>query len=568
MQESPCDSFVDVLRSHARARPDALAYVFVGDTESELARWTFADVDARARAIAVEILARSECGDRALLLYASGIEFIAAFFGCLYAGVVAVPAYPPRRGRSLERFESIARNAGASLCLTTTVARAQMGEVARDGTGVQWLCTDAVEVCRGEHWLPRKLTPSSLAFLQYTSGSTGDPKGVMVTHGNLLANEESIRRGFAHDDRTMLVGWLPLFHDMGLIGNVLNPLYLGTPSVLMSPTTFLQKPVRWLAAISKYRATTSGGPNFAYDLCAARVTEEQKRGLDLSSWNLAFNGAEPIRAETLDTFARAFEGCGFRREAFYPCFGMAEATLFVTGTRKGAPRTLQVDAASLKAGIARVSESAHGDTTQLVSSGRSWHEDTIRVVDPETFAPLRDGLVGELWVQGPSVAAGYFRDPERTAASFDARTCDGQGPFLRTGDLGFLQDGELYVTGRIKDVVIIRGANHYPQDLELSASRSHPCLMASAGAAFAIHAEGQERVVIVHEAELQHEASTSGVRSAVRAALAREHGLEVHEIVLIKPRTIPKTSSGKIRRSACRELYLSRGLQVLESAPI
>ncbi|MFL6234775.1 MAG: amino acid adenylation domain-containing protein, partial [Thermoanaerobaculia bacterium] len=390
---------------------------------------------------------------------------------------------------------------------------------------------------RGDGAAPaREPDPRSIAFLQYTSGSTATPKGVMVTHANLLHNERMIGAAFDMDEESVVVGWLPLYHDMGLIGNVLQPLHAGGRCVLMSPVAFLQRPMRWLEAVSRYRGTVSGGPNFAYELCLRKAAPEALAGLDLSSWKVAFNGAEPVRASTLERFAAAFAPCGFRREAFYPCYGLAEATLFVTG--------------------------GHGARVERerVSCGRVWMGQRVAIADPENGEERPEG---EIWISGPSVARGYWENEEATARDFHAFLPSGEGPFLRTGDLGFLSGGELYVSGRLKDLIILRGRNHYPQDVELTAERSHPGLLPGGGAAFSVETAGEERLVVVHEVARHRKDGVEEIAEAVRRAVAAEHEVQVHEVVLIRQAGLPKTSSGKVQRRLCRQQYLQDELPVV-----
>jgi amino acid adenylation domain-containing protein len=532
-----------MLQVRAAAQPDREAYLFLGDGELETERLTWGELDGRARAIAAALRESVPSGGRALLLYPPGLEFVAAFFGCLYAGVVAVPAYPPRlNDRSQSRLRSIARDASPGAALTTTPIAAASGFLIERVTELsccRWIATDALPPAPPDTApdLPEP-DPSSIAFLQYTSGSTAAPKGVMVTHANLVHNERMIGEAFAMDEDSVVVGWLPLYHDMGLIGNVLQPLHAGARCVLMSPVSFLQRPRRWLEAIHRYRGTTSGGPNFAYELCLRKASPE---GLDLSSWRLAFNGAEPVRASTLERFAEAFAPAGFRREAFYPCYGLAEATLFVSGGDPG--RAPRID-------------------PPRVGSGHAWMDQRIVIADPETREELPGGTEGEIWVAGPSVAAGYWGNPEATERDFRARLADGGGPFLRTGDLGFL-DGELFVTGRIKDLIILRGRNHYPQDIELTAERSHPDIHPGGGAAFSVEIAGEERLVLVQEVERRRDQDFDGIAEAVRRAVAEEHEVQPYEVVLVRSGTVPKTSSGKVQRHAARVRYLSGELAVL-----
>jgi len=561
-------TLASLLRSRAAELGEKTAFVFLADGEAEGGRLTYAELDGRARAIASVLRESLAPGDRVLLLYPPGLEFIAAFFGCLYAGVIAVPAYPPRlNDRSQARLRAIARDAEPRAALTTG---AILHAATAEGSGflarvpalaaVRWIATDALEGSAAE--IPEP-DPASVAFLQYTSGSTSTPKGVMVTHANLLHNERMIGEAFRQDESSVVVGWLPLYHDMGLIGNVLQPLYAGGSCVLMAPVAFLQKPLRWLQAIDRWRGTTSGGPNFAYELCLRKIGDTEKAGLDLSSWSLAYNGAEPVRAETLERFAEAFATCGFRPEAFFPCYGLAEATLFVSGGVAGAvPRVARVDAAALERNEARPAV-RDAEERRLVSCGPVWSEQRIAVVDPESGEELPAGRVGEIWIAGPSVARGYWRNPEATEHEFHARLDTGEGPFLRTGDLGFVRDGELYVTGRIKDLVIIRGRNHYPQDVELTAERSHPDLRPGCGAAFSVEVGGEERLVLVQEVERRRREGFEEIAEAVRRAVAEEHEVQVHDVVLMRVGTVPKTSSGKIQRRASRSLYLAGELEVV-----
>ena len=577
--QNPLDKFsnlIELLSYRAKNQPEKTAYIFLRDGETEEDRLTYGELDLQARSLASHLQSLVSPGDvydglrlRALLLYPPGLEFISAFFGCLYAGVIAVPAYPPRANMNLLRLQAIVKDAQAKVVLTTksllTNLEGQLVENPELAT-MRWLNTDYIDTNLSSNWQKPKLESDTLAFLQYTSGSTGTPKGVMITHGNLLCNQRSIKMGFGHTDKTIFAGWLPLFHDMGLIGNVLQPLYLGIPSILMSPVAFLQKPFSWLQAISRYKATTSGGPDFAYDLCVRKITPEQLSSLDLSSWEVAFNGAEPVRAETLELFANYFAPCGFRREAFYPCYGMAEATLFVSGGLKTAsPVVYQVEGVALEENRVVAAESGEGTKT-IVGCGRTWLDEKIVIVDRQSLTQCPPGKVGEIWVSGSSVARGYWNRPEKTTETFQGYLADtGEGPFLCTGDLGFVQDGELFVTGRLKDVMIIRGQNHYPQDIELTVEKSHPALRSHCGAAFTVEQKGQERLVVVQEVERTYlrRLDIQEVVGNITEAVVDNHGLQVYATVLIKPGSIPKTSSGKIQRHACRRGFLDGSLNVV-----
>ncbi|WNG57427.1 amino acid adenylation domain-containing protein [Archangium gephyra] len=570
---TPFSTLVDILRTRATQTPDRTAYTFLMDGESEAVSLTYAELDRRARAIAANLQVAGAAGERALLLFPPGLEYVAAFWGCLYAGAMAVPAYPPdpmRLGRTLPRLQAIIADSRTRVALTTR-AILDFSEMvfaeAPELRALNWVATDEVSASGEDAWRAPGLDRSTLAFLQYTSGSTSTPKGVMLTHGNLLENERMIQSAFEHDERSIVVGWLPLYHDMGLIGNMLQPLYLGVPCVLMSPMDFLQKPLRWLQAISTYRATTSGGPNFAYDLCVRKISPAERETLDLRSWTLAFSGAEPVRRDTLDRFVEAFGPCGFRREAFYPCYGLAEATLIVSGGRKAEPPLVRgFDTRALARDSAVPSSGP--DAQPLVGCGQALPGERIAIVDPTTLAPCTPGKVGEIWVAGPHVAQGYWNRPQETEAAFRASLPGGDGPYLRTGDLGFLDGGELFVTGRLKDLIIIRGANHYPQDIELTMERAHPAVRPGCGAAFAVDANGEEQLVLVAEVDTRREPDTDALGAALRDAVARGHDLTAYAVVLLPPGSIPKTSSGKIQRRECRAGFLAGTLPALATSTL
>ena len=565
------ETLVDMLRYRALHQPEKIAFTFLADGETTSDRLTYNQLDSLARAIATQLQSLDATGERALLLYPPGLEFIAAFFGCLYAGVIAVPAYPPRPNQKLSRLQVILEDAQAAFALTTTALLATIQrrfDQEPTPTPIKWLTTDTIDLELASDWQLPTCNSHTLAFLQYTSGSTGIPKGVMITHGNLLYNSALINRCFGDTPNSQGVSWLPPYHDMGLIGGVLQPLYVGASMILMAPLHFLQKPWRWLKAISQYKATTSGGPNFAYDLCARKITPQQRDSLDLSSWEFAFTGAEPVRAETLERFAKTFAPCGFRWEAFYPCYGMAETTLFISGgVKTAAPVIYQVQGTALEQNRV-VPAAGEEDTRTLVGCGQTWLEEKIAIAEPESFTYCPPGQVGEIWVSGPSVAQGYWNRPEETQKTFQAYIADtAEGPFLRTGDLGFIQDGELFVTGRLKDLIIIRGANYYPQDLELTVEQSHPALRPGCGAAFAVEVNGEEKLIIVQEIERSYlrNLNVDEVVGNIRQALTAQHGIMVYKVILVKTGSIPKTSSGKIQRHACKSKFLDGTLEVVGS---
>ncbi|NJM71683.1 MAG: fatty acyl-AMP ligase [Scytonema sp. RU_4_4] len=563
-------TLIDILRYRALQQPDITVYTFLENGERESDHLTYQQLDRKARAIAAQLQSFLAPGERALLLYPPGLEFTCAFFGCLYAGIVAVPGYPPRQNQSLSRLQAIVSDAQASVALTTQSLLANIEKRLAENPelgAVRWVATDNLNSNLASNWQEPTLCESNLAFLQYTSGSTGTPKGVMVSHGNLLYNEQMVKIAYQHTEKTIFVGWLPLFHDMGLIGNVLQPLYLGIPCFLMSPVAFIQMPFRWLQAISRYQATTSGGPNFAYDLCVRKITPEQLASLDLSSWDVAFNGAEPVRADTLERFAATFEPCGFRARAFYPCYGMAETTLFVSGGLKTAPPVVySVEGAALEQNRVVATVGKQEDARTIVGCGQTWLDQKIAIVNPESLTLCSASQVGEIWVSGPNVTHGYWNRRSETEQTFNAYLADtGEGPFLRTGDLGFLQDGELFITGRLKDVIIIRGRNHYPQDIELTVEQSHPALRPGCGAAFAVEINDQERLVVVAEVERSylHKLDVNKVVGDICQAVTHQHELQVYAVLLLKTGSIPKTSSGKIQRHACQTGFLKGSLNVV-----
>ena len=553
-------SFVDVLRTRASDHPDRLALTFLEDGERAERHVTYGELDRRARAIG----ARLGAGERVLLVFPPGLDYVAGFFACLYAGAIAVPVYPPHNTRAMARFFAVVEDAAPRAILTTRALRGLLEAMAGDRFGgADWVLTDDDATA---DMVPTSPAPSSVAFLQYTSGSTAAPRGVMVTHGNLAANSEVIRRKFEHDAESRGVIWLPPYHDMGLIGGILQPIWVGFPTVLLSPLAMLERPVRWLEAVSRHRATTSGGPNFAYELAAARVTDTELAALDLSSWEVAFCGSEPVRAETMQRFARRFEPAGFRSGALYPCYGLAEGTLASTGGMKLAGPTVRwFQGHALDQG--RAVPGLPGEAARaLVSSGPNADDaQRLLIVEPRTAQPLSDGQIGEIWLAGPSVASGYWRRPEETAATFGARLAGGDGPYLRTGDLGFVHAGELFVAGRLKDLIIVRGRKLHPPDLEATAEAAHPALRKGCSAAFATDGAGTEGLALVAEVDARKASSLAEVRDAVRGAVAGAHAVALDAVTFIEPRTIPKTTSGKVQRGQCRAALAAGELRVLGS---
>ncbi|HEX5127576.1 MAG TPA: amino acid adenylation domain-containing protein [Rhodocyclaceae bacterium] len=559
--EGQPSTIVALLRSRCLQQADSTAFIFLKDGETAQESLTYVQLDNRAREVAVLLQSCGAAGQRALLLYPAGLEYVAAFLGCLYADVIAVPVYPPRPNQNLDRVRRIANDAGARFVLSTTNLLPRLQHALPDRS-VRLLDT-TLSIGAADTWREPVVTAESVAFLQYTSGSTGDPKGVVLSHGNLLHNSGLIARAFDASEKSVGMSWLPLYHDMGLIGGVLQPLYGGYPCVLMSPAAFLQRPARWLEAISRYRATISGGPNFAYDLCVRRVTPEQRETLNLDCWELAFTGAEPVRANTLQSFASAFEHCGFKRNAFYPCYGLAEATLMVSGGKKGAgPVVKNFLTAALEDNRLEENKNNDIDIRALVGCGSTYQGQEVVVVHPSSLAVCDSGQVGEIWVAGQSVAQGYWNSPEETETTFKARLPDDQRYFLRTGDLGARVDNELFITGRQKDLIIIRGRNHYPQDIEATVETCDPILRPGCNAAFSFEEDDEEHLAIVQEV-VPRSTLEPALIEKIRAEVARVHELQIDRMIFVAANGVPRTSSGKIQRRRCRQKYLERTLEII-----
>ena len=505
------------------------------------------------------------------MLYPQGLEFIAAFLGCLSAGIIAVPAYPPKRNQKISRLIAIIEDSQPQIILTTSFILENIQpklENFLDLSVTQFLATDNLNDDQDFEFHLPEISGDTLAFLQYTSGSTGSPKGVMISHDNIANNSVYIQKAFELTEKSVSVTWLPSFHDMGLIDGIIQPLYTGFLGIVMSPESFLKNPMLWLQAITKYRATHSGSPNLGYELCVRRITPEQQKSLDLSSWLSAYNGAEPIRRKTLDNFSDKFQSSGFKSQYFYPCYGMAEATLMISGGNiEDEPVYLNVQSESLKNNQIVEAEKDSENYQELVGCGHAWQDMEVKIVDPESCLECGENQVGEIWIFGSSIAQGYWHQEEQTIATFQAKLANttDERNFLGTGDLGFIRADELFITGRIKDVIIIWGRNHYPQDIEYSVQQSHKALRLDCGAAFTIEIDNQEKLVIVQEVESTYLAhlNVNEVFSTIRETVALDHALQVYAIALIKPASIPKTSSGKIQRHACCHAFLTETLAIV-----
>lgn len=560
-------TLVGLLRQQAARYHDKVAFSFSynGDDEDR-SQLTYRELDTRARAIAANLQQQGAAGERVLVFCRPGLDGIAGFFGCLYAGAIAVPVHE----RLAPRLSSVVPDAQAGFALVApempgrikTAVDALLGWV--DGQPMRWCFTDIGDA---EKWVPPDVDASTTAMMQYTSGSTRSPNGVVLTHDNLMHNLQAIHQAWPGDEHEIAVYWLPHHHDMGLIGGILEMLYLGCTTVLMSPSAFIQRPMRWLEAMSRHRATFTTAPNFAYLQCVESSTAKERAALDLSHWSTAMNGAEPVQAATMRAFAEAFAPAGFRPEVFMPVYGLAEATLLVSGgSDSGVPSILHIDRGAL--GEDGVVDAAPGDpgAVELVGCGRPRGGQQVIVVDPETRQRCAADDVGEIWIAGPSVAQGYWGKPNETEQTFAAFLSDtGEGPFLRTGDLGFLRGGELFITGRCKDLITLGGTNYYPNDIELTVQGCHAAFLSGRGAVFATTEPNvAEQLVVVQEVDRQAgEIKLDQMVEAVHAAMAKHHGITADSVILVEPMRIPTTSSGKIQRSACRQQFLDRDLETL-----
>lgn len=561
----PLTTLVDHLIYWEQTKPDRIAFGFYADGETVSQEWTFSHLAIRSRAVAAELENRKLQGERILLLYPPCLEFIEAFFGCQMAGAIPVPAFPPRKSRNGGRIDLIAQDANAQLVLTNreTISRMELMLEETDCLKtIPMLASEEIPDGMQDDFRPAKISTSDIGLLQYTSGSTGSPKGVVLTHGNLIENCKMITHAFQIFQQGSGVSWLPTYHDMGLVGGILNPLFIGRSNHLMPPLSFLAKPSRWLKAITRQQATIAGGPNFAYQLCVDKVEPEELNDLDLSSWEVAFNGAEPIRPSTLKAFNEKFGPVGFHSRAHYPCYGMAETTLLVTGGSKHTePVIRNFDKAKLDQYIAVPVE---GDGRELVGCGSIQPDEQVIIVDQNTNERLPENRIGEIWVCGTCVGRGYWNKPDETEETFQASYQGSDEKFLRTGDLGFLSEGELFVTGRLKDLIIVRGVNRYPQDIETTVEQTSDRLQTSGTAAFSVDVDGAERLVIVSELERTREKDWSQVIDAIRRNVTAEHELPPDAVVMVRTGSIQKTSSGKIQRHACKQAFLDGTLKVID----
>ncbi len=560
----------DLLSLRADKDADHVGFISLAESLEEEGRLTYGVLYARARAIA-GLLEQCGSGSRPVaLLYPPGLDYVVAFFGCICAGVPAVPLYPPINTSTLHRVRCVLANSDAGVLLTNTTGAAAIaqGRLIEDSLSeLQMLNTDTLRSKTGSEEPMRRVTPDGAAVIQYTSGSTRQPRGVVLSHANLMYNLSQIRARFENDENGCGVTWLPLYHDMGLIGGVLQPIFARFPAIMLSPSAFLHNPLRWLHAISASGAKISGAPNFAYSLCVERFKPENAKQLDLSAWEVAFCGAEPVRATTLKRFAAVFKPYGFRESAFCPCYGLAEATLMVTARSKSEPlRIIEVNDVELARNVAVVDDSENQKKRSVVSCGRSLTGQRLLIVDPEERLILPEGRVGEIWVSGPSVASGYWNRRAETDAVFNWELANTlERGFLRTGDLGFLADGDLFVTGRLKEIIIINGRNFYPHDIEEAITSVSPDFRAGEGVAFSVDSDCGERLVVVQEFSCDHNPLNSEtLRMQARRVIAENFGIELYDFVIVRSRTLSKTTSGKPRRLDTRADYIAGRLSVVE----
>lgn len=570
-------TWIELLSARAACQPERVVYSFLIDGASQRATLRFDELERSARAVAAALQDHGASGKPVLLMHPPGLEFVTAFFGCLLSGAIAVPTFPPRspgHSRLVGRLRAIVRATRPVLAITDQATHCAVegclqAIVDDAGEPVRLLATDALEDSLAEQWRAPTVDAGSIACLQFSSGTSGTCKGIALSHENLLTNSEWIRQRFGHSHESVGVIWLPPYHDMGLLGGILQPLYANFLVVLMAPEMFLQRPLGWLEAVSRYRATTSGGPNFAYEWCVKRIARAEREGLDLRSWAVAFNGSEAVQSKTLERFATEFADCGFRREAFFPCYGLAEATLLVSGGPKTKPPTLlRLDRAALATGNVVPATGERHKT--LVGCGVPGNHQTVQIVDPEWRTLCPPGTVGEIWLQSNCVAKGYWAGcaseptPEESFEAVLEMPGGRETGFLRTGDLGFLHEGELFITGRLKDQIIIRGLNQDPWDIEQAAEASHPAVHGTDGAAFAIPGDSQEQVVVVHEINRTHrKTDLREAIAAIREAVAEQLDLSLAAVALIEPQHLPRTPNGKVQRAACRDAYRCGDLSTL-----
>jgi len=565
-----CTTYTDVIKNWTNKKPNHVVFRFLQDGINENESFTYNQLETRSKALGAAMQNIGKKGDRVLLLFQPGLSYVASLYACFYSGFIAVPAYPPRRNKGIERIHTIINDSEATICLVSQqVYNDVKNNLQNDNilNKLKWIIYEDITDGDAEKFNETIISANDVALIQYTSGSTGNPKGVMITQLNILYNSEYIRQSFGLNDKSVGVNWLPIFHDMGLIGGILQAAYVGGVNIGMPPMAFLKRPLNWLKAIEKYGGTTAGGPNFSYDYCIQKTTDEECENLDLSTIDVFFCGAEPIRKSTYTNFTDKFTISKSKEQQLYSCYGMAETTLIVTGgNQNDKPKYLNIDSNALSENKVKILTNENSAGVSLVGCGHTWMETHIEIADPVTMKKVATNEIGEIWISGPTVAAGYWNKPEETNRTFGARLTNSNNTnYLRTGDLGFFHENELYITGRLKDLIIIRGVNHYPNDIEFAIQKSIPELRQNGGAAFSITDNDNESLVIVHELERTAMRNTNfdDIIDNIRKVVAEEHELDAFSIVLIRAGSIPITSSGKIQRRQTKYEYLSNELSIV-----
>jgi len=565
----PAEDMVSLLIRNAKKFEDKALYIFLDDGQNESLRLSYREVVTKSQAVGAELQKKGKKGDHILLLFPAGVEFVIALFACFIAGMVAIPAYPPRRKKVDARFLSILHDASPTCIFATLQILQDLENIDLEGAmkdGINMLAFESISEEQANEWEDPNVSKDDIVLLQYTSGSTGTPKGIMVSHGNMIHNSECIKQSFGFDENMIVVNWLPNFHDMGLIGNLIQPAYVGGSVVTMTPIKFIQDPLNWLKSITKYKGTCSGAPNFAYDYCTDKISVDHSENLDLSSLKVLYNGSEPVRKHSIERFEKHFMDAGFKAKQFFPCYGMAETVLIISGGDYTAdPVYFKADAKALESNKAL--DATEGEEERfLTACGFPWMGMSVTIINPETRQPSPINEIGEIWVKGGSVAQGYWNKPEETRNTFQAYI-EGtdNGPWLRTGDLGFIHEGQLYVSGRLKDLIIIRGSNFFPNDIEHSVENCHEAIRKDSSAVFSTDIDGEEKLILLAEIERTHiqTLAENEVFEAIRTAVFAEHGIQPFAINLLRTGSTFKTSSGKIQRFAMKKAWLNNDLNAV-----
>ncbi len=573
------ENYIDIINHQCQQYTGKDLYVFFADGEEKIEKLTYLETLTKLQIIAANLQAVIKQNDKVLILCPPGIEFNLSFLGCLFAGAIPVPLYPPDT-RSLDRVINITNDCCAKMAIAnkSTIDKLLHGLTVEDNSflhvlkNVRLIDSEEIQEDNGNVYMPFIPHPMDTAYLQYTSGSTSKPKGVMVTHKNLVFNTCYIAEYFRQTDEEYMVSWIPPFHDMGLIKDLMTTIYTGSTLVFMSPYSFLRKPLRWLKHITNYGTlgpVIAGGPNFAYDLCTNIISDNERTELNLSHWRVAYNGSEPVRASTLDAFYKKFSVCGFQKKALEPVYGLAEGTLMVGAPIFGKEPVIQhIDKEAYKQNTVKFIAEDSENSMSIACCGKIIEEQETLIVNPDTLTICKDEQVGEIWIKGPSITAGYYNNKEETEKTFQAYLADSRGPYLRTGDLGFISNHHIYITGRLKDLIIMNGYNHYPQDLELTAASSHDSLRANNCIAFSIQEDNTEKLVMVCEIKRSalNKVDLKHIKEQIKQSVFQFHGIPVYKIVFIESSTIPKTSSGKLQRKLCKKQFFEDSLKKIENA--